>query len=610
MNENDNVNVNGNVNNVNGMVNNVNANVNGYVNESVNVSATASGNANVNNYNGSVYVNENPPIAKDEKPMISLSLQHGKPKLPSFNGDIRKYFIFKDDFKHAVESRCSERDTITILRTCLGTEPAKLIEGISNDLKTIWRYLDQTYGDPRVVSDVITSDLEKFKPIQPGEDHRFCELVNLVRRSYNILKEIKRPQDIDNTHVISLIERKMSREDQRVWSRNLNQQKKELSMCALLEWLDEEMAARMRSSASIRKSNSHSPRSSTVNAVTTRETQSAVRHQPITTVSQKEKTQCYVCQDRHYVDECPRFKEMLVKERWRIVKDKHACFCCLKFSQDHSASNCRKKRECSENMHDSICTKIHHKLLHSNEIPKAGVSAVQDNSATLLPITTGIIKGKGGVKKEANVFFDSGAQISMIRDELAESLELEGKQTTIYITKVGGTEEELNTKIYKVPIYTRNNTPVQSIYAVGIKQISDETNTVNTDSIAQQLDVPVSDVKRKVGPIDILIGINYPSFHAGETKEKDGLVARHSPLGWVVFGCNSSKSTDQHSQVLHVRPASPVDLTDFWKTETMGVNTHPCTCKSSELTTEERMELDIIEKSCRLDENRWSMSYP
>jgi len=57
---------------------------------------------------------------------------------------------------------------------------------------------------------VVTADLERFKAIQPGEDHRFCELVNLVRRSYNILKEVKRPQDIDNTHVISLIEAKMS----------------------------------------------------------------------------------------------------------------------------------------------------------------------------------------------------------------------------------------------------------------------------------------------------------------------------------------------------------------------------------------------------------------
>ena len=81
-----------------------------------------------------------------------MSIKHEKPKLRVFNGDVRKHFIFEDNFKHAIKSRCSERYTITILRTCLGAEPAKLIERISNDFKTIWKYLYQTYGDPRVVS--------------------------------------------------------------------------------------------------------------------------------------------------------------------------------------------------------------------------------------------------------------------------------------------------------------------------------------------------------------------------------------------------------------------------------------------------------------------------
>ena len=67
--------------------------------------------------------------------------------------------------------------------------------------------------------------MELFKPIQPGEDHRFCDLVNLVRRSFNILKEVKRPQDIDNIHVLYLIERKLTRDDLKIWARHINSQK-------------------------------------------------------------------------------------------------------------------------------------------------------------------------------------------------------------------------------------------------------------------------------------------------------------------------------------------------------------------------------------------------
>ncbi|CAB4001533.1 hypothetical protein AC249_AIPGENE2049 [Paramuricea clavata] len=86
----------------------------------------------------------------------------------------------RSDFKHAVEAQYSKRDTLTVLRSCLSSEPAKLIEGISSDLNAAWKYLDQNYGDPRIVSDTITLDLERFRSIQPGEDHRFCQLVNMV----------------------------------------------------------------------------------------------------------------------------------------------------------------------------------------------------------------------------------------------------------------------------------------------------------------------------------------------------------------------------------------------------------------------------------------------
>ena len=72
---------------------------------------------------------------------------------------------------------------MTILHSCLGPEPGELIEGISSDLNSAWKYLDQNYGDPRVISDIVTGDLEKFKAIQAGEDHCFCDLVILVRRS-------------------------------------------------------------------------------------------------------------------------------------------------------------------------------------------------------------------------------------------------------------------------------------------------------------------------------------------------------------------------------------------------------------------------------------------
>ena len=52
--------------------------------------------------------------------------------------------------------------------------------------------------------------------------------------------------------------------------------------------------------------------------------------------------------------------------------------------------------------------------------------------------------------KRGNVLLDSGAQISLIRLDTAESLGLEGKNVSITITKIGGEEEEMKTKEFKV----------------------------------------------------------------------------------------------------------------------------------------------------------------
>ena len=345
------------------------------------------------------HVNEENTSAKSaEASAKPIVLKHEKPKLPTFYGDVRKYFIFREDFKHAVEKRCSARDTIAILRSCLGPEPAKLFEGISFDLKAAWRYLDQNYGDPRVISDTVTADLERFKPIQPGEDHRFCDLVNLVRRSFNILKEVKRPQDINNTQVISLIERKMTQDDLKVWARHVNLQKLEPSMSNLLLWMEDEMTARLRSGAVIRKTGPSS-RSSVHMVGSNGQVDAKESSIPEKPDDQKSKPiPCYVCKGEHYVDQCPRFLAMVPSERWKVVKEQRACFSCLKRGKSHTPFNCTRRKACGKSRRDgTTCKRPHHELLHETEnVDALHVAFLQDSSKTILPIISSLTKGREG----------------------------------------------------------------------------------------------------------------------------------------------------------------------------------------------------------------------
>lgn len=107
----------------------------------------------------------------------------------------------------------------------------------------------------------------------------------------------------------------------------------------------------------------------------------------------------------------------------------------------------------------------------------------------------------------------------------------------------------------------------------------------------------------------MLIGIDHPRLHTWETKQAANLVARHLPLGWVVFGAKPREHAHVH-HVLNVKLSAPIDITDFWSTESMGVAMKPCDCEADKLNPVERKEVKIIEDSCQRIGTQWLILYP
>ena len=202
------------------------------------------------------------------------------------------------------------------------------------------------------------------------------------------------------------------------------------------------------------------------------------------------------------------------------------------------------------------------------------------NQRALLPIVQVDLLFSGSRQKIGNALLDSGAQISLIRTPIAEELRLKGKETVITITKVEGQEEELRTKTYQVRIRSLENHTRYTIQATGIPWITDEISKVRVDDIARKLDLNKKQLHRGFGTADLLIGIDQAKFHVGETKEAGDLVARHTPLGWVIFGATHDQNLQEY-QVYHVKT-----------TESMGVSVKPC-------SQVERKEAKIIEDSCK-----------
>ena len=163
----------------------------------------------------------------------------------------------------------------------------------------------------------------------------------------------------------------------------------------------------------------------------------------------------------------------------------------------------------------------------------------------------------------------------------------------VTITKVGGEEQQLNTKIYQVRVRSLEDRSAHNIQAVGIPSISDDITSVNIPSIARQLGLRKDQLRRRDGKTDLLIGIDQAKLHTGETRDAGNMVAHHTPLGWVVFGAVPGRQTEA-SHVYHVKLETPVDMTDFWTTKSMGVSVQPCSCDPGKLSQTDREEEKII----------------
>ncbi|KAM8714715.1 hypothetical protein ACLKA7_001125 [Drosophila subpalustris] len=168
------------------------------------------------------------------------------------------------------------------------------------------------------------------------------------------------------------------------------------------------------------------------------------------TVNDKQENakKCIICNDDHKLYKCETFSKKKLPEKWEIVKKNRLCFGCLR--QGHSVQNCSFRRECKI---DS-CQKFHNRILHDSQKKKPiaendkQLSETENNSlnTTLinekLPQTTlfkyvpiKVFGPKGHC--EVIAFIDEGSTISLIEEEIADSLGLKGAKSHMTLKWIG-----------------------------------------------------------------------------------------------------------------------------------------------------------------------------
>ena len=146
---------------------------------------------------------------------------------------------------------------------------------------------------------------------------------------------------MNNSHMIAMLERKLSHEDRKIWCRA--QDDEEVTLPKFLEWMNKEMKARMRSTAPIRSEIK-------INVNYTSE----LKDRPYYT--------CWVCKvsEGHWTDQCEILKSKSPRERMQLAVENRACFSCLKRgSKEHNMTTCRRRRLCTEMYNGQPCKSFH-----------------------------------------------------------------------------------------------------------------------------------------------------------------------------------------------------------------------------------------------------------
>ena len=311
----------------------------------------------------------------------------------------------------------------------------------------------------------------------------------------------------------------------------------------------------------------------------------------------------------HSTEECRHFISKSPQERMDLLIEYRASWCCMKIG--HMSRDCRNKRMCKV---DS-CKMYHHPLLHGAEVT-ATVYTVNSTSngsnnvsstTCLLPVMK--VNSISGI---LSVLWDSGASISLITFEKARELKLKGKRVELSVAKVGGQIEKMSSFMYTLPLIDKGNRVV-TINVYGIEKISRVHQGDITSLMQIFKGVPINDIQRPRGEINVLVGFNYASIHPHKIRAGGNLILMENRFGKCIAGSHH-KIKESHEivvdsiEICHIA----VDEESFLNVEQMGVQCFPlcgnCSCQkcalgSKGLSIKEEREQALINEGLSYNES-------
>ena len=293
---------------------------------------------------------QNKQEAQQQKTAMPNQLQLERLKLEKFTGDIRKYPSFKERFNLYVVPICAEAQLPFILRSHLEEAIREEVDNVEDNMEELWKRLDAKYGKR---SRYVERILDDFSKTTKGGAKNALHLISTVEKAERDLRRIGAEEEMANSTIIALIEKKLPEEMRFDWIKTISSVEDKDSSCkfeTLLRFLKQWKVMIEYDEAAIRKE----PERKSGSSHFTRDTQ-----------KKKLANICWIHQGdggEHPIWTCRTFKSKPMEEKMEMVTEQKACQACLEIGCQgvEKPEDCRRGFKCPV----EGCNKPHNLLLH------------------------------------------------------------------------------------------------------------------------------------------------------------------------------------------------------------------------------------------------------
>jgi hypothetical protein len=459
--------------------------------------------------------------------------------------------------------------------------------------------LRKRYGQPQVVARAHLTSLMNLPTIKEDDYSDLSKFSRTLHGAMYALRNGGYEQDLEAGMTLEHVVRKLPPRMRNTWGIKVYKMTPQrATLKHLAHWLDEivmgEMMTRPCKSKNKDRSEQDSGKSRTSFTSGTK---------PTILMTDSQSKLCHCCGKTHSIEMCPLFKGLSVVDRAEWARDKKLCFRCLEGL--HRSAECPSKTVCTV----ADCGQRHHFLIHGAPRmfpPKSGgseyyeakesrpktngptVNSIERLSVTTLLNVVPVILQANGKIVHTHALLDNGSDVSLVRADIARSLNLTGKIRELTFGTFHGNDPPIETASVNFTLKSLDESFItKTVQASTVPNLKLPKRSYSLKNLQRRWPHlrDVNSEQVDFGDVTVLIGADVQEAHQhlDYRKPPQGTIAPFgilTPFGWCCVGPipEENKYYDEKQRVvfsIHEQQLANDELhkkvEKFWETESSSL---------------------------------------